>query len=267
MRQNSIPYAVFVTEIKRRTGIDLNLYKQEQMLRRIHGSMERCGAGTYGEYLALIDRDLDVKQLFLDRLTINVSELFRNPEHFKKLGTEILPGQLQNAGKFKVWSAGCSIGAEPVSLCILIKEVASDLGVAPNVNLEILATDVDASILKHASLGEFCESDMKNVSLERRDRWFTHSDEKWIARSEVMSAIRFKKHNLLADAAPGQFDLVACRNVVIYFSDEAKSRVNRTLFSALKRGGTLFVGGTERINDYVSIGYTNPLPFFYSRPA
>jgi len=251
----------FVAGIKGRLGLDLSCYKRDQMLRRIHGSMERSGATSYGEFLRLIDTNPQVRQLFVDRLTINVSELFRNPDHFTVLGEKVLPSLLEHTRSLRVWSAGCSYGAEPVSLVVLIKEVA------PSAYLELTASDIDETILKSAAQGRFQEPDMKNVSAERRAKWFDMKDGMWCARQEAMRHIRFVKHNLLADAAPGSFDLIVCRNVVIYFSEDAKAHINRMFFNALKPGGFLFVGGTERVTDYEEIGFTNPLPFYYSKPA
>ena len=236
----------FVAGIKGRLGLDLSCYKRDQMLRRIHGSMERSGATSYGELLRLID---------------TTSELFRNPDHFTVLGEKVLPSLLEHTRSLRVWSAGCSYGAEPVSLVVLIKEVA------PSAYLELTASDIDETILKSAAQGRFQEPDMKNVSAERRAKWFDMKDGMWCARQEAMRHIRFVKHNLLADAAPGSFDLIVCRNVVIYFSEDAKAHINRMFFNALKPGGFLFVGGTERVTDYEEIGFTNPLPFYYSKPA
>lgn len=255
-------YEDFVRQIKHKTGLDLSLYKQEQMKRRLHGSMERSGVKDYGEYLSLIERDSQVKQIFMDRLTINVSELFRNPEHFKTLGSKVIPTLLEKSRrKIKMWSAGCSYGAEAVSLAILATECA------PAATVEVIATDIDETILKKAAQGEFADPDMKNVSSECRQKWFTNHAGIWKAKPEVMSRIHFQKHNLLADSAPGIFDLVVCRNVVIYFSDSAKEHVNRLLVGSLRPGGSLFIGGTERIPDYEKLGLINPIPFFYFKPG
>ncbi len=260
MRQTDLTYEEFVAQIRQRTGIDLSLYKQEQMQRRLKGSMERAGADGYGAYLRLLDTDPRARQVFLDRLTINVSELFRNPEHFNTLAERVLPEVAAGKRSVRIWSAGCSYGAEPVSLAVLALEKL------PGVSCEILATDIDESILKAAAKGEFQDPDMKNVNAQRRARWFSRDGSVWRAKPELMRLIRFLKHNLLADSAPGVFDLIVCRNVVIYFGDEAKDRVNRMFFQALRPGGYLFVGGTERVADSEQIGFDNPLPFFYRRP-
>ncbi len=249
----------FAGEVYERTGIDLMLYKQEQMLRRLRGSMARCGAHTFAEYLRLLDSDTSVWQAFLDRLTINVSELFRNSDHYDVLGERVLPQLAATARRLRIWSAGCSYGAEPVSLSILVRERC------PGLPFEILATDIYDSILHTAARGVFAGSDLREVNRDVRERWFQQCGEHWRARADTLSPIRYVRHNLLADPAPGVFDLIVCRNVVIYFTDDAKARVNRMFSAALKRGGYLFVGGTERVADFERLGLSNPVPFFYRK--
>lgn len=259
MAEQQMTFGDFAGEIYERTGIDLLLYKQEQMLRRLRGSMARCGAHNFAEYLRLLDSDASVWQAFLERLTINVSELFRNTGHYDVLRERVLPQLAAMTRRLRIWSAGCSYGAEPVSLSITVREKC------PGLPFEIVATDIDDSILHTAARGVFAESELRDVSRDVRERWFHECGEQWRARADTVSPIRYIRHNLLADPAPGVFDLIVCRNVVIYFTDEAKERVNRMFSAALKRGGYLFVGGTERVADFERLGLSNPVPFFYRK--
>lgn len=255
-----LSYAEFITQIKRRFGLDLTMYKQEQMQRRLRGSLERSGARSYSQFLGMIDSDGKVREAFLDRLTINVSELFRNPSHFDTLASRLLPDIVKRRGTLQIWSAGCSYGAEAVSLAILVKEHW------PNVHFQLLASDIDQSILSRAAQGRFAPDDLKNVGTAQLARWFAGDEGAWKAKQEIMASLRFARHDLLKDHSPGTFDLIAYRNVAIYFSDEAKAKVNRLVFESLRPGGVLFIGATERIADYEAIGFQNPLPFFYLKP-
>ncbi|MCC5648055.1 hypothetical protein LC607_35255 [Nostoc sp. CHAB 5824] len=116
-------YIQFKSRVYFRTGIDLNLYKQPQMHRRLSALVERTGVGDFEQYYRLLESDPQEYEIFLDRLTINVSELFRNPEKWNELSTKILPPMLEKNKPLRIWSAGCSYGAEPYSLTILLDQL------------------------------------------------------------------------------------------------------------------------------------------------
>lgn len=277
-------YQLFKECILRKTGIDLNLYKQQQMHRRLQSMLGRAGAGSFKDYFAKLERDPQEMHAFLDRMTINVSELYRNPEKWDEMRDTVLPmltgergergerspGKMLGTRKLKIWSAGCSYGAEPYSLAILLDKLS------PDVRHTLIATDLDRTILAKAKEGLFTASDMKNVDDSTRSRYFKRQsspnsspvpemDVRYQVDAEVRGRVTFAPHNLLADQFDTGFDLICCRNVVIYFTDPAKERLYRQFHDALRPGGILFVGGTERIFDYREIGFETPLPFFYRR--
>lgn len=265
-------YARFKACILKKTGIDLNLYKQAQMHRRLQGMVERAGRKNFAEYFALIERDEKEYAAFLDRMTINVSELFRNPDKWEELKVEILPGLLARKRSLKIWSAGCSYGAEPYSLAILLDRLT------PGVTHTLQASDLDQKILAKAREGYFADGDLRNVDAAALDRYFTRltvlSNQRgapdfgaqFQLKAEIRSRVAFRAHNLLSDPFETNYDLICCRNVVIYFTDAAKDTLYARFFQALSPGGFLLVGGTERIFNYREIGYEAPLPFFYRRP-
>lgn len=250
--------------LKRRAGLDLDQYKFEQTYRRIYTMMERAGYQRFTDYFNYLAADEARLRGFIDRLAINVSELFRNPEQFEILRTHVLPDLLRRSLHLKLWSAGSSYGAEAYSLAILLHELA------PNRSHQILGTDIDQEVLERARRGVFAESDLRSAPTEYKQKYFRAIQENGRTLYEADPALKrylkFERHNLLADPYPQGFDLIACRNVVIYFSDEAKERIFREFYNALKPGGYLFLGNTERIFNYAQIGFENPSAFFYQKP-
>lgn len=255
-------YGRFCAGIKALCGIDLDHYRPAQMERRLRSFAERAGHADLDAYLLQLRRDTGAREAFLDRMTINVSELFRNPERFEELEREHLPALLAGArgGAVRAWSAGCSYGAEPYSLAILLRERA------PRAAHEVLATDIDRTVLARARSGSFGPQDLRNVTPSRRARWFDETPAGGTAVAELRAAIRFAPLDLLRDPYPRERDLILCRNVVIYFTDDAKERIYRRFFEALRPGGILFVGSTERINRPEVVGWEKAGTFFYRRP-
>ncbi|HEV7662285.1 MAG TPA: protein-glutamate O-methyltransferase CheR [Chloroflexota bacterium] len=246
------------------TGLDLTSYKAPQMHRRLTALLGRLHIATFDEYARVLEKDATRRQEFKDYVTINVSEFFRDSDRFGDLERRVLPDLLRGVSGLKIWSAGCSIGAEPYSLAILLHEQA------PNRMHSILATDVDQTILDRARAGTgYLASDIRNVGAERTRRWFTpQPDGLYSVGAAPRTMIRFMKHDLISDAYPrGAFDLVACRNVVIYFTEEAKERIYQGFVNSLRPGGVLFLGGTEAIMRPQSLGLTVMGPGFYRKDA
>jgi len=281
-------YIQFKSRVYFRTGIDLNLYKQPQMHRRLSALVERTGVSDFEQYYRLLERDPQEYETFLDRLTINVSELFRNPEKWEELGAKILTPMLEKNKPLRIWSAGCSYGAEPYSLTILLDQLGNReqdnslpnhlMTQSPNdpIAHTLHATDLDKNILAKAREGKFSRADMKSVPQSVQERYFTLLSEMrpselpeflpaFAVKPELRNRVAFRAHNLLADAFEKEYDLICCRNVVIYFTDEAKDKLYARFRDALKVGGVLFVGGTERIFNARELGLVSTVPFFYQR--
>ncbi|MDE3075576.1 MAG: chemotaxis protein CheR, partial [Chloroflexota bacterium] len=152
---DDLDYNHFKRRVRERTGIDLASYKPDQMRRRLRTLMQRSHARTFTEYFRLLDRDPEKLREFQAFFTINVSELFRNPEKFDVLRRVVLPDLLNRHARLRVWSAGCSYGAEAYSIAILLKELA------PRSRHYILATDVDESVLTRAQAADsYSEQDL-----------------------------------------------------------------------------------------------------------
>jgi chemotaxis protein methyltransferase CheR len=244
------------------TGLDLTSYKAAQMERRLSALLARLAIGSFAEYAQLLERDAERRQEFRDYVTINVSEFFRDSERFDELERRVLPELLAGGAPLRVWSAGCSIGAEPYSLAIILRELG------PGRPHSILATDVDQTILERARAANgYLAADLRNVSPSRRDRWFVAGpDGRYTVGRVPRSMVCFEQHDLLRDPYPsGPFDLVACRNVVIYFTEEAKERIYQAFVATLRPGGVLFVGGTEAIMRPLALGLATLGPGFYRK--
>ncbi len=255
-----LDYQRFKRKVLALTGIDLDVYKQNQMERRLRYLLERHHCESFHSYFKLMESDTVIRQQFMDYITINVSEFFRNPEYFETLGKLILPELLRRKRTLRIWSAACSYGQEPYSLAILLSELT------PLRAHTIIATDIDARSLENTAAGQYSELDVKNVSAVRLSRWFTRGEGTYTIDDRLRSMLKVQRHDLLKDPYPENIDLIVCRNVAIYFTDEAKKHLFRSMYHALVPGGYLFVGGTERIQNAASVGYVNHNTLFYQRP-
>jgi chemotaxis protein methyltransferase CheR len=244
------------------TGLDLTSYKSPQMYRRLTTLLTRLRIGSFAEYARLLQTDSVRRQEFRDYVTINVSEFFRDTDRFGELERRVLPDLVRRRRSLRVWSAGCSNGAEAYSLSILLQELW------PNRAHSILATDVDQTILDRARAGSgYLAADLRNVGNERTRRWLVPTpDGRFSVEPGARAGVLFARHDLLRDAYPsGPFDLIACRNVVIYFTEAAKDRIFEGFVASLAPGGVLFLGGTEAIMRPQPLGLTVIGPGFYRK--
>lgn len=245
--------------VHKEIGINLSAYKPAQLHRRIESLMTRVGVKSLEEYTKLIKSDGEQRQKFLDFITINVTEFFRNPELFKDLESK-LKNEMQAATKpLKIWSAACSIGCEPYSIAMILRNIN------PNIKHNIIATDIDETILKRAKKGEYTDNEMKNVSPENLSKYFKKIDEKYYIDDVVKNMVTLKKQDLILDEYEQNFDLIVCRNVVIYFNTDVKNEIYMKFNKSLKSGGYLFVGATESIYGYKDFGLEKSSTFIYRK--
>ena len=154
------------------------------------------------------------------------------------------------------------MGAEPYSIAMLLAEIA------PMGQHRILATDLDRNMLSKAEAGgPYTDADVKNVSRVHRLKYFTSNPEGHWLSERLRAKVAFRHHNLLDDAFNRGFDLIVCRNVVIYFSDEAKGILNRRFCDSLADGGVMFIGGTETLLDALELGFNRLYPSFYVKTS
>lgn len=249
------------TFVFKQYGIVLSAYKSKQLTRRIESFMNRAGAINEDDFILKLKNDQNLSKRFLDHLTINVSEFFRNKDLFLDLEKKIK--ELLNPEKriLKIWSAACSNGAEPYTLAIIMDRLT------PNKRHQIIATDIDKTILEVAKKGVYKLHDVRNVDKEILDKYFTIEDDNYIVKDNIKNRITFEHHDLILDRYETGFDLIVCRNVVIYFTQEVKNQIYKKFFEAMNPGGLLFVGATESIYNYRELGYEKASTFIYRKPG
>lgn len=254
-------YEWFKKKVLALTGIDLSSYKQRQMQRRINSLMDSLRVQSYQEYYRLLEQDRQRYEEFVRHITINVSEFFRNPERFEDLEKKIIPELLRRNKELRVWSAGAASGHEPYSLAIIL------LDLDPGGHHYLLATDIDRDCLARAQAAIYHLQELRNVSPERLKRYFVPVERgDYQVKAEVRKMVHFRYHNLLTDPFESDFDLILCRNVIIYFTEEAKDMLFRKFFSALRPGGVLLLGSTEPLLRYREYGYEAIGTTFYRKP-
>ena len=252
-------FEVLKVKINQILGIDLGYYKPQQMQRRLSGHLTRLHLDAR-EFCGLIGNDPEAARELREFITINVSEFFRDPAQFDVLKSVALPEILESSGQAKVWSAGCSHGGEPYSVAILLNELA------PGKNHLVWATDIDRQILRRAQAGgPYAETDVRAMEKRLLLKYFDKKGSEFWANDELRRMVKFKELNLLSDRFSIGLDLIICRNVVIYFSDDAKRALNERFFSSLKPGGFLFVGGTEALLGADDIGFTRVQSSLYQK--
>ncbi len=255
-------WLAFRTALERAIGVPLGQYKEPQMKRRLASVMARRGIAAWPEFARRIGADPALLSDVKDTLTINVSEFFRQPERFMELKDVHLPGLLGQRRSLRLWSAGCSIGCEPYTLAMILLEVD------PTVTHSIIATDVDIPILSQARSGAgFHANDVRSVPPAFLKKYFVRSGDSYAVTEPVKRLVTFRRHDLLSDPYPRDLDLILCRNVVIYFTEEAKARIYDGFAQALRPGGLLFVGGSEMIMRSHDLGFRAAGTSLYQRAA
>lgn len=254
-------YEAFKQSIFDMTKIDLNSYKERQMKRRIEALIAKHNINSYHDYVARLKADKAVYEEFINYITINVSEFFRNPEQWVLLERDVFPYLMDRFGKdLKIWSAACSTGDEPYSLVMLLSRFL------PLNKIKILATDIDKQVMDKARAGLYHEKSLKGLPEDLLKKYFVKVNDRIYQISDTIKAcVEFKQHDLLKDQYPSNCDLIVCRNVLIYFTDEAKNKIYLDFHRALKKDALLFVGSTEQIIQAQQIGYLNFKSFFYRK--
>lgn len=254
-------YEAFKQSIYEMTKIDLNSYKERQMKRRIDALIAKHGIDSYHDYVNKLKTDSTALDEFINYITINVSEFFRNPDQWVLLEREVYPYLISNFGtNLKIWSAACSTGDEPYSLAMLMTNFL------PVNKIKIIATDIDRQVMEKAKIGLYNEKSLKALPEDYIKKYFVKVNDRTYQISDtIKSCVEFRQHDLLKDPYPSNCDMIVCRNVLIYFTDEAKNKIYTDFYRALKKDGLLFVGSTEQIIQAGQIGFHNFKSFFYKK--
>jgi chemotaxis protein methyltransferase CheR len=286
-----LEYAWFKKKIYETAGLNLDNYRPEQTKRLLGKILDKAGAKNYVEYIKYLKGDPDRIQEFKDNVTINVSSLFRDYDRWMELN-KILPDLIRRkashgTGKTKpgdgekpilqIWSVGCSIGAEAHTIAILLEETAASGTVMP-FSYRILCTDIDHNMLQRGREGIYTDREVKEVPENLLEKYFVEikppgrawansntAEHFYKADPRLTAAMRYKIHNLLDDRWESCFDLIVCRNVLIYFTNDVKEHLFDEFFKALLVDGMLFIGGTEIIFSPGKFGLENVSTGIYKK--
>ena len=253
-------YEYLKKEVYALTKIDLNAYKEAQMKRRIDALIAKHKISGYENFVKALKTDKALFEAFVNYLTINVSEFYRNPEQWAVLDKEVFPRLIKKFGKnLKIWSAACSTGDEPYSLVMALSKHL------PLNNIKIIATDIDKQVIQHAQVGLYNAKSIAGVPADMKKKYFTQVGASYKIADEIKRCLEFREHNLLKDPYPTGYDLILCRNVVIYFTDEAKDMIYKKFHESLKKSGILFIGSTEQISNYRELGFNRLSSFYFEK--
>ena len=230
-------------------GFDCNNYKDSIIHRKIESQMRKVGLTDYDDYLGALNMDEHLYEELIDALTTNFTEFFRDISVFQKFSSNILPEIIAQKEKRKgrilrVWSAGCSSCEEPYSIAILLKELLSN----EDYIISITATDIDNKSLQRARKAEYTKEHVKNILLWGMDNHFTHIGEKYTVKPDIKKTVRVLKHDMLKQEPFTHFDVIFCRNVLIYFTTDAQEKVMSHFYKALNKNGYLILGSAETMH-------------------
>jgi chemotaxis protein methyltransferase CheR len=235
-------------------GIALLETKATLVYSRLAKRLRALGLASFKDYCALVasTEGLDERQKMLAALTTNVTRFFREPHHFEHLHDKVLPRLLERAragGRVRIWSAACSTGQEPYSCAFTLLQAVPDIA---RLDVKILATDIDPNVVAEGRAATYGEGAMAGIPADLRTRGFDRVDgphgPAWRVKDEARALVSFRELNLIGDwPMKGRFDVIFCRNVVIYFEEATQARVWSRFAPLLEPGGTLYIGHSERV--------------------
>lgn len=253
-------FQVISQYIEKSCGIRLSAEKTYLLKTRLTSLMAEHGCGNFSQLhsKAVADKTNTLRDKIVDAMTTNETLWFRDSSPYVALKEAVLPGIMNKNGnsgkKLRIWSAASSTGQEPYSIAITIKEMARSGSSLNPSNVDIIATDISATALFLASAGRFDNLAMsRGMPEDVKSRYFTQSGNVWRISDEIKRMVTFKKFNLQdAYSSIGNVDIIFCRNVLIYFSEEFKKDVLSRMAGLLRPEGILFLGASESIISYSS---------------
>ena len=249
-------FYLFRDFIHQRSGIFFADNKMYLLRNRLAKRIQELGIGSYRDYFYHIKYDITTKEfnILMNLVTTNETSFYRNPPQLKSFSEEVLPliirGKLdsEEPKSLKIWSAGCSTGEEPYTLAILIMEFLKS---TVDWNIEVVASDISEDVLAAARKGHYSEVSLRTTPAEIVQRYFTRQENKYVIKPEIKVMVRFGHLNLYDPRKLSMFadmDIIFCRNVMIYFSDEVKKQIVRGFYNALRPGGYFYIGYSESLH-------------------
>lgn len=275
--------SLLINKIKRDKGLDLSGYKESTLTRRIERRMQFDGAGSLEEYIRMIDRDYRLYWRLVSDFFIGVTDFFRDKEIWEVVRGKILPGIVAcrtldvgsnnntsyvlhptshvTQNTLRVWSAGCSTGEETYSLAIAVKEALREKGIE-DLPVFIYGTDIMEDKLDIARIGEYTAEKVEKVEEGLREKFFERiadsveriggkklSAKRYTLNANTKRLTRFRKYDLTKPETLAGFDMIACRNVLIYFQRGLQEKVIKHFYKTLRPGGLLWLGKGETLWD------------------
>lgn len=231
-------------------GIALSESKATLVYSRLAKRLRSLGLESFRDYCALVAGagGADERQQMIAALTTNVTRFFREPHHFEHLKTVVLSPLLQEAkrgGQVRIWSAGCSSGEEPYSIALTILSLLPE---AAELDVRVLATDIDTHVLARAREGAYGSSSMLQIPGDLRSRWFRQQGDRWVVADPLRRLVTFNELNLMGDWPMRRtYQAIFCRNVVIYFEEATQARVFSRFVPLMAPGARLYLGHSERL--------------------
>lgn len=232
------------------SGIVLPLAKKGLVVSRLSRRLRELNLADFGQYCRLLHSagGTDERAVMISALTTNVTKFFREDHHFRALEKQLLPDLIEKVrrkGRARIWSAGCSTGEEPYSIAMELLDLCPD---AQTHDIRILATDIDPQVLAVATAGRYSETSVAGVPPERRARYFKAAGDSYEVGRELRDLITFAPLNLVGQwPMRGPFDIIFCRNVVIYFDNATQEALWPRFAALIPARGHLFIGHSERI--------------------
>lgn len=262
-----------IRKVHDKTGIDLGQYKDNYITRRLSTRMKALGATTYRNYTTMLDTSPGEYDKVVDAFTINVSEFFRDKEVYKVIREKVIPDIVAeknrtNRRTLRVWSAGCACGEEVHSISMILNEVLGND--YDRFTVRLYATDIDAACMNRAKEGIYDPASLRNVDKKFIDKYTEPvPNGKLAVTDKVKRNVTFKHFDLINGGLFGSyFDLILCRNVMIYFSDDQKKKLLMQFYNCLSAGGYMVIGKTETLvgESRTAFEPVNSLERVYRRP-
>jgi len=248
IRENEQEFAELKAIIKRKIGFNCEDYKQPHLKRRLAVRLRATESKSYRDYTQMLLKDEDEVNKLKETLTVNVTELFRNPETFDSVRNNVLPELIKQKGinkVIKIWSAGCSNGEEPYSIAIMLNEFLGHS--IKKYNISIQATDIDDDSIAKAEMAIFQPKQLEKIGQERINRFFIKKDNNYQVIDDVKRLVKVKRHDLISGPKFSGFDIIFCRNVTIYFEQKLQEVLYMNFYNALNEGGYFIMGKTETL--------------------
>ncbi len=228
-------------------GIVLSEGKAHLVYSRLAKRLRSIGLRSFHDYCALVESDGDERIAMIAAMTTNVTRFFREPHHFDHLRTLLPPlAAAARAGRrLRIWSAGCSSGEEPYSIALTLLDAMPD---AAQHDVRILATDLDPNMLTRGRSARYSRNAVAEVPPALKDRFIVAEADGVVICDAARALVQFNELNLLSQwPMKGRFDIIFCRNVMIYFDEPTQEGIWRKFAGLLNPGGTLLIGHSERI--------------------